>query len=154
MSMILTMTAAAIVAGLSLTQVSLATVVALKDDNEAFNEGLETIFTDAKILQKTFAEMDCHMKVISDNEIHVETSCGNLCYKRANEGEAFMLYLNDVKDKAGLIENIRSFEVDYGRNVQDYTYHHIKDNLPEGMSIENECYEDDELCITISVGDD
>ena len=151
MSMILTMTAAAVIAGLSLTQVSLAAVVAFKGDKENYTEGLETIFTDAKILQKTLGEMDCHMKVISENEIYVETTCGQLCYKRANAQEAFKLYLNNVTDKEGLVANIKSFEADYGKNVQDYTYHHIKDNLPENMSIENEYFDEDTLYITINV---
>lgn len=150
MSMVLTMTAAAIIAGMTLSEVSLAAVAANCTDTQK-DEGLETIFVDAEILKKTLTDLDCHMKVVSDNEIYVETTCGQLCYKRNNAGEAFRLYLNDVTDQEGLIANIRSFEVDYGRNIQDYTYHHIKDNLAEGMSIESESYENDELYLTINI---
>jgi len=151
MSMILTMTAAAIIAGLSLSEVSLAALVANECSTETDDEGLETIFTDVEILKKTILEMDCHMDVVSENEVHVMTTCGRLAYKRQSSEEAFRLFLGQVSDREGLIENIRSFEVDYGRNVQDYTFAHIRENLGEGMRIIEEGYENDDLYITISV---
>lgn len=144
------MTAAAIIAGLSLSEVSLAALAADTCSTEN-DEGLETIFTDAQILRKTILEMDCHMEAVSDNEIYVMTSAGRLGYIRNNADEAFRLRLDMISDRQGLIENIRSFEVDYGRNVQDYTYAHIKENLGEGMRIIEEGFEDDDLYITISV---
>ncbi len=150
MSMILTLTSAAIIAGLSLTQVSVAALVACQD-SENLTEGLETVYMDSQILQKTLIEMDCHMKVKSDNEIYVETTCGQLLFKREDVNLPFRLFINDIRDQEGLIQNMKSFELDYGRNVQDYTYHHIKDHLPQGMSIENEYVEDDELYLTINV---
>lgn len=42
-------------------------------------------------------------------------------------------------------------KLDYGRNIQEYTYQHIKSSLATNMSIENEYYEGDELYITINV---
>lgn len=150
MSMVLTMTTAAILAGMSLSEVSLAALVSCTNDTQQ-DAGLDTIFVDAEIMKKTFEDMDCHVNAVSENEIYVETKCGQLCYKRNSSAETFRLYLNDITDQEGLIANIRSFEKDYGRNVQDYTYHHIKENLADGMSIENEYFEDDDLYITINI---
>ena len=150
MSMVLTMTACAVIAGLSLSEVSLAALVASSNDEE-LDQGLETIFTDMEILEKTLLEMDCHMKKISENELQVETTCGVLRYVRGGEGQAFRLFLDEITEVEGLVENIRSFERDYGRNVQEYTYQHIKSSLGGNMSIENECYEGDELYLTISI---
>lgn len=150
MSIVISMTAAAVIAGLSLSEVSLAAVVANCNDEE-MDQGLETIFTDMQIMQKTFLEMDCHIDVISENELVVQTTCGVLRYARASRDQAFRLYLNEVEDSQGLVENIRAFECDYGRNVQEYTYQHIKANLDANMSIENEYYEGDDLYLTINV---
>lgn len=150
MSVIMTMTAAAVIAGLSLSEISLAAIVANCDEEE-LDQGMETIFTDMSIMQKTFTEMDCHINQISENELRVQTTCGVLRYARNSSTEAFRLYLDDINDSEGLIENIRSFERDYGRNVQEYTYQHIKSSLESTMSIENEYYEDDELYLTINV---
>lgn len=150
MSVVMSMTAAAIVAGLSLSEVSLAAVVACTE-NEELDQGLETVFTDLNIMHKTFIDMDCHVDVISDNELHVQTTCGSLRYARNSQEDAFRLYLDDINDAEGLIMNIRSFETDYGRNVQEYTYQHIKASLDPNMSIENEYYEDDELYLTINI---
>lgn len=150
MSIVISMTAAAVVAGLSLSQVSVAAIVSCCNDEE-LDQGLETIFTDFSLMQKTFVEMDCHVDVKSENELCVQTTCGVLRYARNSQEEAFRLYLDDINDSEGLIQNIKSFEKDYGRNVQEYTYQHIKSSLEANMSIENEYYEDDELYITINI---
>lgn len=150
MSMILTMTAAAVIAGMSLSEISLAAVVANIDEKE-LEQGLETVFTDMDIMVKTFVELDCHVEQISEDELHVQTTCGVLRYVRNSQGQAFRLYLDEITDTEGLVENIRSFEKDYGRNVQEYTYQHIKSSLPQNMSIENEYYEEDELYLTINI---
>lgn len=157
MSCILTMTSAAIIAGISLTGISSLTLFrATKNkeiQSEAFEEGLETIFNDSQILYETLKnEYDCHVNVISQNEYDVVTSCGNLKYKRNSENEAFRLYMNNITDVDKLISNIRSFEQDYGKNVQAYTYAHIKENLSAGMQISNEEFlEDDSILLTIRV---
>lgn len=144
------MTAAAVIAGLSLTEVSAAALVACCDDEQT-DKGFETVYTDLKLMEKTFLEMDCHVDVISDNELHVKTTCGVLKYARNSADEAFRLYLDEISDTEGLIRNIKSFETEYGRNVQEYTYQHIKASLGENISIENEYYEDDELYLTINI---
>ena len=150
MSMILTMTSAAIIAALSLSEVTVASLVACNGSRQQTEE-LETVFTDMDILEKTLVEMDCHVKKLSENELAVETVCGTLRYRRNHAGEPFRMALDDIRDAQGLLENIREFETTYGRNVQDYTYHHIKENLADGMSIENEFFEGDDLYLTINV---
>lgn len=95
--------------------------------------------------------MDCHTKVVSEKEINVETINGQLCYKHQDISNGFNLYLNNIVDANGLIDERWTFERDYGRNVHDYIYHHIKDKLEEGMSVENETLDNDELVLTINV---
>lgn len=150
MSIVISMTTAAVVAGMTLSEISLAAVVACCDKEE-IDQGFETIFTDYEMMKKTFVEMDCHIREVSENEILVETVCGNLRYCRQGKDEAFKLYLDNIEDVDGLVQNIKSFELDYGRNIQEYTYQHIKSSLATNMSIENEYYEGDELYITINV---
>ncbi len=154
MSVILTLTSCAIIAGLSLTQTAvMAMTVATDEENyEPLEQGLDTQFVDAEILSKTLNGFDCHFTQVDENQFIVETTCGNLVYKRAGVGEAFKLYFNDINDVDGLVENIRSFEYDYGRNVQAYTYDHIKKNLTDDMTIvEDEILEDDSLYLTINI---
>ena len=152
MSVTLTLTSCAIVAAVTLSNTAIAALAVSHKTQQKTNEGLETIFNDVHILEKTLSGFDCHYKVVSENEISVETTCGNLVYRRSSSDEAFRLYLNEITDLDGLIENIRSFEFDYGRNVQEYTYHHILDNLGEGMTVVNdEILDDDSLCLTINV---
>ena len=155
MSCILSLTAAAVIAGLTITSTASVALVSALDNGEELDDiqGLETVFVDMGILVKTLKEeYDCHVNIISDNEIQVVTSNGNLVYRRDNVTEAFKLYFNEIKDVDKLIQNIKSFEVDYGRNVQNYTYAHIKENLPNNMSIfEEEIMEDDSLYLTINI---
>lgn len=156
MSCVLTLTSAAVIAALSLTGTSALTVTSLlgnAKDKEKLEEGLETVFTDASVLLETLQnEYDCHVNVISENEYDVVTNCGVLKYKRNSVAEAFQLYLTEIENAEGLIANIKSFELDYGRNVQAYTYAHIKENLSKGMTIaEEEVLEDDTLLLTINV---
>ncbi|MBQ8981409.1 MAG: hypothetical protein IJ077_07360 [Eubacterium sp.] len=154
MSVVLTLTSCAIIAGLSITQTA-AMALVVKDDDELeenINEGLETQFVDSEILIKTLQGFDCHFEQIDENQINVQTTCGNLIYKRDAVGEAFKLYMDEINDVDGLVQNIRSFEFDYGRNVQAYTYDHIKKNLTDDMTIvEDELLDDDSLYLTINI---
>ena len=153
MSLVLSLTSCAIVAGLTLSQTALM-AVAVAQKEEEFDEldVLETQFIDADLLSKTLEGFDCHFQQVNENHFIVETACGNLIYKRNNVGEAFKLYLDEISDVEGLIENIKSFEVDYGKNVQAYTYDHIKKNLTDDMTIvDDEILEDDSLYLTINI---
>lgn len=153
MSVVLTLTSAAIIAGVSLaTTTSLAILDQVSDGVFDASEGIDTMFVDCDILTKTLEEYDCHYDVISENEIIVKTSCGNLRYLRGNTGQAFKMYLDEIDDVEGLIANIKSFEVDYGRNVQAYTYNHIKENISSNMRIvDEEVLDDDSLMLKINI---
>ena len=154
MSVILTLTSCAIVAAVSLSSTALmAVAVAKEDENEQLTEkGLETKFADSEILIKALNGFDCHYTVVSENEIHVKTTAGSMIYKRETAGEGFRLYLDQISDVDALVADIRSFEVDYQRNVQAYTYDHIKKNLQKGMTIvEDELLDDDSIVLTINV---
>lgn len=153
MSLVLTMTSLTILAGVSLTELSAAaiaeTVLAKKQVN--YEEGLETVFTDSAILYSTLTEYDLHVEKISENEYTVQTENGVLRYYRSQEEQAFSLYLDQIDNPEGLLQNIAEFEKEYGRNVQNYTYDHIKNNLSDNMRIYSEEVVDDELVVTINV---
>ena len=153
MSVILSLTSCAIVAGATLSQTALlAIALATKDEVIDTEEGFKTSFIDADLLAETLNGFDCHFRRLNENHFEVETSCGNLIYKRNSVNEAFNLYLDDIDDVEGLLSNIKSLEKDYGRNVQSYTYAHIKNNLADGMTIvESEILEDDSLYLTINI---
>lgn len=153
MSVTLTLTSAAIIAGMSLfSATTIAVVNQVSDGVFDTNEGIDTIFADSEILLETLRGYDCHFDVVSENEYIVKTTCGNIRYKREAATQPFKMYLGEIEDVDGLLENIKSFELDYGRNVQAYTYNRIKENLSNGMSIESEeVLEDDSLYLTINV---
>lgn len=153
MSITLTLTSAAIIAGLSLaTATSMAVIDQVSDGVFDKTEGIDTMFADSEILRQTLEGYDCHFKIISENEYLVETNCGNIRYARENAGQAFKMYLDEIEDVDGLLENLKSFEMDYGRNVQAYTYNHIKENLTDNMRIEDEeVLDDNSLFLTINI---
>ncbi len=154
MSVLLTLTSCAIVAAVSLSSTAMmAVAVAQEDENEQIIEkGLETQFADGQVLIRALDGFDCHYTVVGENEIHVKTTAGSMIYRREQVGEAFRLYLDQISDADALIADIRSFEVDYQRNVQAYTYDHIKKNLTKDMTVvEDTVLEDDTLVLTINV---
>ena len=152
--MILTLTSAAILAGVTLTGTSLSVIASKVSDGivDEIPEGLDTMFVDCQVLIDTLNGFDCHINQVDENTIYVETTAGNLRYARQNNTEAFKLYLDEVLNADALYQNIKQLEVDYGRNVQSYTYDHIKQNLSKGMTIQSEeVLEDDTLFLTINV---
>lgn len=153
MSVVLTMTSLAIIAGLTLSEVSLTTISELvsKKEKHQTNQGYETVFTDSTILHNTLINYDCHVEVVSENEYLVESVNGKLRYYRENNTQPFSVYFDKIDNPDGLIKSINEFERDYGRNVQDFTYHHIKENLADNMRIYDEQIVDDELVLTINV---
>lgn len=153
MSVVFTLTSAAILAGITLSSATtIAIIDQVADGVMDVNAPIETMFNDCELLEKTLLAHGCGVKVISENEIIVETECGNMRYIRNDVSQAFGLLLDEISNPDELFENLKSFEVDYGRNVQAYTYNHIKENLTDGMSIsDEEVLEDDSLFLTINV---
>lgn len=153
MSVVFTLTSAAILAGVTLSSATtIAIIDQVSDGVIDTSEAIETMFNDCELLEKTLLAHGCGVKVISENEIIVETECGNMRYIRDDVSQAFGLLLDEISNPDELFENLKSFEIDYGRNVQAYTYNHIKENLSVGMSIaDEEVLEDDSLFLTINV---
>ncbi len=154
MSFVLSLTALAVVAGTTITSGALMTFLGSRTEEDVAVEQdcLETMFVDGELLSKTLNEHGCCVNVVSENEIIVQTSCGNLRYARNSATEAFGLYINEVNDPQALIENLKAFEFEYGKNVQAYTYDHILSNLGEDMTFqEEEILEDDSLLLTITI---
>ncbi|MBQ7542547.1 MAG: hypothetical protein IJT44_09690 [Clostridia bacterium] len=153
MSFILSLTSVAIVAAFTVSNSALVSLLDCTDEeNEsAIEKGLDTMFVDQELLVKTLQGFDCHMQC-AENEIRVETSCGVLRYARSSAAENFKMYVDEIHDVDALIRNIRAFEVDYGRNVQSYTYDHIRQNLADNMTIADmEVQDDDCLYLTINL---
>ena len=153
MSVVFTLTSAAILAGITLSSATtIAIIDQVSDGVMDINEPIETMFNDCELLEKTLLAHGCGVKVVSENEIIVETQCGNMRYVRENSSLSFGLLLDEISNPDELFDNLKSFEVDYGRNVQAYTYNHIKENLTDGMSIDEEVVmEDDSLFLTINI---
>lgn len=151
MSFVLSLTSAAIIAGISISSAA-AAVVADNWANGKTDSSLETLFNDSAILIKTLEDYGCCVDKVAENDLRVQTQCGTLRYFREDNTQPFRLLLEQVTDKAALLEQIHLFETEYGRNVQTYTYHHIKENLTEDMQIVSETVlEDDSLVLTISI---
>lgn len=151
MSVILSLTSAAIIAGISVSSVAVAGLVDIRK-NAKKQTSLETVFNDSALLEKTLADYGCCVDKVTENDLRVQTQCGTLRYFRQDGGQPFRLMLEQVEDADALLEQIRVFETEYGRNVQTYTYHHIKENLPEDMQILSESVlEDDSLVLTIQI---
>lgn len=151
MSVVLSLTSAAIIAGISVSSVAVAGLVENKKSAKK-QKSLETIFNDHGLLLKTLADYGCCVEQVSENDFRVQTQCGVLRYFRTDSTQPFRLLLEQVEDADALLEQIRLFETEYGRNVQNYTYHHIKENLTGDMQILSESVlEDDSLVLTISI---
>ena len=155
MSIVLSMTSAVIISAFSLTSIGAAQVVANfggTKENEKKITSFDTVFVKADLLEEAIKAHGCSVKRISDNEIVVDTECGIMRYIRESNDLPFKLEMKDIKDKKLFAEQLESFEKEYGRNVQDYTYNHVKNNLPDNMRIvSEEVDEDDSLVLTIEV---
>ena len=153
MSVTFTLASAAIIAGITLSSTTtLAVISGINDGTVNESEGIETMFNDCALLQETLLAHSCGVKVLSENEIIVQTDCGNMRYVRQNAAEAFKLELGDISNPEKFFDNLKLFEVDYGRNVQAYTYNHVRENMTDGMAVQNEeILEDDTIVLTINV---
>lgn len=153
MSCVLTLASAAIIAGATISTTGLTALLSNISDEEALEEtGIDTMFVDGELLTKTLSEFGCCVDSVSEDCISVTTSCGNLRYIRSAAGQPYKMYLDEISDPQQLLEELRSLEQDYGKNVQSYTYSHIKDNLTSDMTVQSEEFlEDDSVLLTISV---
>ena len=152
MSVTISLVSAAVIACSTLTSMAVMQTLENKTGDIIKKESFETSFADAELLRQTLMEYGWCVEKISENEMTVSTTSGILRYTRNSPSEAFRLVLDQISNPDALLEQIRSLETDYGRNVQTYTYQHIKQNLTENMQIEDEqVLEDNSLLLTIDV---
>lgn len=165
MSLTLTLASAVMLAVASIGSVGTLTVIAEqaeKTDRRKNGENVplqlqcvDTVFVDGELLVETLkAHGSCvsNIQIVSENEILVDTEVGKLRYIRSNVTENFKLEFGMITDQEKFIEQLKSFEKEYGRNVQTYTYNHIKENLTEDMKVESEeVLDDDSLMLTIDI---
>ena len=123
-----------------------------KTRTEDKNIKIKTRFKDSNLLLKTLNEYGLKPKKTSSNGYAVRFSDGDIIYSRPSEDVSFSMTIKNIKDKDALIKELKEIEHVYNGNVQEYTYKHILNKLPEGMEIENEeVLEDDTILITLSV---
>lgn len=97
MSVVFTLTSAAILAGITLSSATtIAIIDQVSDGVMDINEPIETMFNDCELLEKTLLAHGCGVKVVSENEIIVETQCGNMRYVRENSYLSFGLLLDEI----------------------------------------------------------
>ena len=155
MSVVLSLTSAAIIAGLSISSTTAMQLVMNMKNNAGEESGLiETVFIDGGLLKKTLEEHGACVKVLSDLEYQVEITGGVLRYIRKSESEPFFLALDKIPDPQALIDTLMEIEMEYGRNVQSYTYYHLKENLTDEMTVTSEeVLDDDSIMLTIRIED-
>lgn len=153
MSVTISLVSAAIMVGVTISSASsMALISGFSKGTTNLDDPIETMFNDHELLVKTLTAHNACVNVVSENEIIVKTSAGNMKYVRENQSQAFGLLLDEISNPDVFFDNLKSFEVDYGRNVQEYTYNHIKENLTDEMSIEDEVVlDDDSLLLTINL---
>lgn len=119
------------------------------------NKGKATIktrFNDSELLRKTLFEHGVNTRMVSPNHIVSLFPTGQITYSRSSEGMPFVMEISNIIDIQCLINELDEIENEYNGNVQQYTYDRVMNNLPKGMTVENEeVLEDDSILITLSV---
>lgn len=153
MSMVITMIPMAVAIGVSLSSSAVMAVTSQKHKGGCDLDAVETIFCDGSLLVKTLAEHGLNVQQLGENEFVVETESGLLHFFRNSEEVPFSLEVKGVQDTDELFGALESFENEYGRNVQKFTYDNVLASLEEhGMSIqEEEILEDESILLTLSV---
>ena len=99
MSVVLSLTSAAIIAGVSLSSVAITALIDSKMN--AKNDQsicVDTIFTDSAILKKTLEDYGSCVEEVTSNDYQVQTKCGTLHYFRQDETMPFQLILENVEN--------------------------------------------------------
>ena len=113
---------------------------------------VKTRFNDAAILRRTLFEHGVNTRTISKNCIVSLFPTGQITYTRSSEGMPFVMEISNITDVQCLIDELDEIEKEYNGNVQQYTYDRVMNNLPKGMSVENEeVLDDDSILITLSI---
>ena len=157
MSLVLSMTSAAICLGIS----ALGGMVAAKRALDAHCgtdatelDPVQTRFNDRTLLIKTLEEHGFTVQQEEDGILTVYTSAGSLRYYQPQEGEAFWVQPFDLKSQEELDAHEAELTEEYMVNVQKSTYLLLKQRLKErqDMELESEAVlEDQSILLTINV---
>lgn len=113
---------------------------------------IKTRFNDAGMLRRTLLEHGVNTRVTSQNSIVSLFPTGQITYSRPSVGMPFVMEISNITDVQCLINEIDEIEHEYNGNVQQYTYERVMNNLPKGMTVDNEeVLEDDSILITLNV---
>ena len=113
---------------------------------------IKTRFNDAGMLRRTLLEHGVNTKIVSQNSIVSLFATGQITYSRPSAGMPFVMEISNITDVQCLIDEIDEIEHEYNGNVQQYTYERVMNNLPKGMTVDNEeVLEDDSILITLNV---
>ena len=150
MSMTITLVPIVIALGSTVSTASLAALCAGK--NKKITD-LQTGFVDRELLINTLNEHGLKPVVKDGDHIVVITPQGEIHYERTAAGEPYVLNARNVHNVGELMEELKTFEKEYGRNVQAYTYSRILVSLEEhGLSLqEEEVTDDDTIVLTLNV---
>ncbi|MGN0193993.1 MAG: hypothetical protein ACI39G_02655 [Pseudoramibacter sp.] len=131
-----------------------AVVYACEHSKRGKSAPIQTKFCDAAILEETLKEHGVPYKIKNDGEITADFTAGKIRYFRESADQPFEMQVFGVKDMDQVACNVQAIEAEYGSNVQQYTYNHIKASLPENMSVASEeILEDDSILLTLEVND-
>lgn len=148
MSLVLSMTSAAICLGIS----ALGGMVAAK---QALDARCGTDATELDPVQTRFNDRTLLIKTLEEHGIlTVHTSAGSLRYYQPQEGEAFWVQPFDLKSQEELDAHEAELTEEYMVNVQKSTYLLLKQRLKErqDMELESEAVlEDQSILLTINV---
>ena len=150
MSMTMTLVPLVIALGSTVSTASLAAMCREKGRNI---RGIPTGFADRGLLVETLNEHGLNVLEKEEDHIVVRTAEGELYYDRENSGEQYILTARNVRNMEKLIDSLREFEEEYGRNVQAYTYNKVMESLEEhGLSLkQEEVLDDDSIVLTLTL---
>lgn len=113
---------------------------------------IETRFADGTLLIQTLREHGAAVIVHDETLMEADFQAGRIVYYRDSSEEMFRMKIIGGVDMDGLICGLEELESAYLRNVQSYTYAHVMEHLPEGMTaVEEKVLEDDSILITIAI---
>lgn len=127
-------------------------ISACENKDRGMSEKIQTKFNSEDLLKKTLAEHGVSMQIKSANHIIADFGAGKISFERESVGSPYTMQVFDVENIDDIACNIRAIDQEYGSNVQSYTYHRLKEHLPENMRMQSEqVLEDNSILITLSV---
>ncbi|MDR0220411.1 MAG: hypothetical protein LBI54_03275 [Lachnospiraceae bacterium] len=114
---------------------------------------MQSIFTDAALLEKTLREHGFAVTLVSENEVVCQVGTIRLDYTRQTAGEPFLVTVTGINNLESFLAEMECFEREYRQNVQSYTYQKLMENLAAShMRVAQETVlEDNSILLTIDI---